>query len=76
MFGFGRIGHILFDLVAISAVLAGVKKSTGYSVRTSIFTDTAIRSFLDSYLSVGETVFGIISGYAVNSQYFRKNIDS
>lgn len=31
MFGFGRLGHIVFDLIAISTILAGVKKSTGYS---------------------------------------------
>ncbi|ADV20276.1 hypothetical protein I315_01630 [Cryptococcus gattii Ru294] len=75
MFGFGRLGHIVFDLIAISTILAGVKKSTGYSVQTSLFTDTAIRSFIDSYLSVGETVFGMLSGYAVNSRYFKRNIE-
>ncbi|AFR92360.1 hypothetical protein J008_00230 [Cryptococcus neoformans] len=75
MFGFGRLGHIVFDLLAISTILAGVKKSTGYSIQTSLFTDTAIRSFIDSYLSVGETVFGMLSGYAVNSRYFKRNIE-
>ncbi|KAL0250573.1 hypothetical protein I307_02098 [Cryptococcus deuterogattii 99/473] len=75
MFGFGRLGHIVFDLIAISTILAGVKKSTGYSIQTSLFTDTAIRSFIDSYLSVGETVFGMLSGYAVNSRYFKRNIE-
>lgn len=65
----------MFDLIAISTILAGVKKSTGYSVQTSLFTDTAIRSFIDSYLSVGETVFGMLSGYAVNSRYFKRNIE-
>lgn len=48
---------------------------TGYSIQTSLFTDTAIRSFIDSYLSVGETVFGMLSGYAVNSRYFKRNIE-
>lgn len=49
--------------------------ATGYSIQTSLFTDTAIRSFIDSYLSVGETVFGMLSGYAVNSRYFKRNIE-
>ena len=31
MFGFGRLSHLAFDLIAISALVAGVKKSTGFA---------------------------------------------
>ncbi|TYJ55673.1 hypothetical protein B9479_003576 [Cryptococcus floricola] len=91
MFGFGRLGHIAFDLVIISALLAGVKKSTGYtivvvfdnvpttidinSLKMTLFTDSALRSFMDSYLAMGETIFGMFSGYAVNSRYFKREIE-
>ncbi|ODN79825.1 hypothetical protein L202_03719 [Cryptococcus amylolentus CBS 6039] len=75
MFGFGRLGHIAFDLVIISALLAGVKKSTGYTLKMTLFTDSALRSFMDSYLAMGETIFGMFSGYAVNSRYFKREIE-
>ncbi|WVQ82388.1 hypothetical protein IAT38_004516 [Cryptococcus sp. DSM 104549] len=75
MFGFGRLGHIFFDLIAISTIIAGVKKSTGYTFNTATIGDSAVRSFLDSYFSMGETVFGMLSGYAVNSRYFKRNVE-
>jgi len=31
MFGFGRLSHLALDLIAISTLLAGVKKSTGFA---------------------------------------------
>ncbi|WWC90747.1 uncharacterized protein L201_005684 [Kwoniella dendrophila CBS 6074] len=68
----GRLVHYAFDALAISTVLAGVKKTTGYAPATDQIPDSSIKSITDTYLSAGETVFGIIAGSSVNSQYFKK----
>ncbi|WWC70267.1 uncharacterized protein I206_104217 [Kwoniella pini CBS 10737] len=75
MLGLGKVGHWMFDLIAISTIIAGVKKNTGYGFHLALIQDTAIRSFLDSYFQLGETVFGIISGYVVNSRYFKRQVE-
>jgi len=68
----GRVFHYAFDALAISAVLAGVKKSTGFAPATHLIPDSSIKSIADSYFSAGETVFNIVAGQAVTSEYFKK----
>ncbi|KAJ1307533.1 hypothetical protein OPQ81_001630 [Rhizoctonia solani] len=54
----GRLVHYAVDVVLVSAVLAGVKKSTGYTPQTNLITEPTLRSVADSVLGLGETVFG------------------
>jgi len=75
MFGLNRLAHLAFDLVALSTIIAGVKRSTGYAPATSLIKDGSLRSFLESYFALGDTVFGMISGYVVNSKYFRRGVE-
>lgn len=42
---------------------------------TNKIKDASIRSFFDSYFSLGETVFSMICGYAVSSGYFKRAIE-
>ncbi|GHJ84406.1 hypothetical protein NliqN6_0808 [Naganishia liquefaciens] len=70
----GRLLHYGFDLLAVSTVLAGVKKSTGYAPETKQIESEGIRSVVDSYLSVGDSVFSTISGMAVGSQWFGRKL--
>ncbi|ORY34046.1 hypothetical protein BCR39DRAFT_518240 [Naematelia encephala] len=70
---FGRLTHLAIDLIAISTILAGVKKATGFAPQTDHIKDTSIRHFLESYFSIGDTVFGMVCGYVVNSGYFRQD---
>jgi hypothetical protein len=36
--------------------------------------DQGLRSILESYFNLGESVFGFISGYIVNSKYFKRRL--
>jgi hypothetical protein len=31
MFGLGRLSHLAFDLVALSTIIAGVRRATGFA---------------------------------------------
>ncbi|KAG8736512.1 hypothetical protein FRC10_009223 [Ceratobasidium sp. 414] len=68
----GRLTHYAVDLVLVSTVLAGVKKSTGYTPQTSLITDPTLKSVADTFLGAGETVFNVVQGNAVTSAYFKR----
>ncbi|ODQ63601.1 DUF1748-domain-containing protein [Nadsonia fulvescens var. elongata DSM 6958] len=51
-----KLAHYSFDLVLISAVLAGVKRSSGYTFKADKFEDRNVKSVLTRYLDVGEWV--------------------
>ncbi|WVQ82000.1 hypothetical protein IAT38_004127 [Cryptococcus sp. DSM 104549] len=68
----GRLIHYAVDALAISTVLAGVKKTTGFAPSTDLIPDSSIKSLTDTYLGAGQTVFDIVAGQAVTSQYFKK----
>jgi hypothetical protein len=40
---------------------------------TSAITDPTMRGVADKFLGVGETVFDMLQGTAVNSSYFKRN---
>jgi len=53
----GRLTHYAFDAVLLSAFLAGIKRSTGLTIKTSsIGEGKEIQSWVDRYLGVGEWV--------------------
>ncbi|RDX56982.1 DUF1748-domain-containing protein [Polyporus arcularius HHB13444] len=69
----GRVTHLLFDAALVSTVLAGVRRSSGFTIETEKITDGTIRSATEKYLGFGETIFDMIQGTAVNSQYFKRD---
>ena len=56
----------------ISAMLAGIKRTTGLSPKTSTIENKDIRSVMDRYLGVGEWVMDVSIGYMSTSQYFER----
>ncbi|KAL1405430.1 putative protein [Vanrija pseudolonga] len=72
---FGKLTRLAIDLVAISTLLAGIARSTGYHFNTRRFKDATIRNLLDSYLAIGDNVFAFASGFAVSSSFFYRKID-
>lgn len=98
MLGLGRIPHLAFDLIAISTILAGIRRSSGFayvpytmrqfrvgrvSLLTSLFScsfdmdlvhGSTVRALLKSYLGLGETVYGMINSFVVNSRYFKRTL--
>ncbi|GMK58279.1 hypothetical protein CspeluHIS016_0503110 [Cutaneotrichosporon spelunceum] len=69
----GRLIHLGFDAIAISTVLAGIKKTTGFAPDTAQIPESSvIRTIADKYLGAGESVFNLVAGQAVTSEYFKK----
>ncbi|KAJ2843707.1 hypothetical protein GGI22_007119, partial [Coemansia erecta] len=54
--GLSRYIHIGVDLVLLSATFAGIRRSTGYHLKTeSLIENKDMRWYLDKYLSIGES---------------------
>ncbi|RMZ79120.1 hypothetical protein DV738_g3546, partial [Chaetothyriales sp. CBS 135597] len=76
----GRVAHYAFDAVLISAVLAGIKRSTGLTLKTSSFGGASsgkdnsadIQTWVDRYLGVGEWVMDQSIAIMGSSQYFER----
>ncbi|KAJ8072557.1 hypothetical protein PQX77_003746 [Marasmius sp. AFHP31] len=69
----GRLVHYAFDAAMLSTVLAGVRRSSGFTPDASKIEQPALRTAAETFLSVGETVFDMVQGTAVNSQYFKRD---
>ncbi|KZT73038.1 DUF1748-domain-containing protein [Daedalea quercina L-15889] len=71
---FGRLFHYAVDAVLVSTLVAGVRRSAGFRPDTESFLpDPTFRSIADRYLGIGETIFDMIQGTAVNSPYFKRD---
>ncbi|KAI0671319.1 hypothetical protein C8Q78DRAFT_972086 [Trametes maxima] len=69
----GRLFHLSLDAALVSTVLAGVRRSSGFTVETDKISDGTLRSVAEKYLGVGESIFDMIQGTAVNSEYFKRD---
>jgi len=69
----GRLVHYGVDAVLLSTVLAGVRRSSGFTPQTETIGDPTIRSVAERYLGIGETIFDMIQATTVNSQYFKRD---
>ncbi|KAF8845610.1 DUF1748-domain-containing protein [Paxillus ammoniavirescens] len=54
---FGRLFHLGFDALIISAFLAGVRRTTGLTPALSQVPNKDVRQLLRSYLEFGEYMF-------------------
>ncbi|TFK49946.1 DUF1748-domain-containing protein [Heliocybe sulcata] len=68
----GRFFHYAVDAVFLSTVLAGVRRSSGFRPDTTQVPEGTARSVADTYLGIGETIFDMIQGTVVNSEYFKR----
>ncbi|QSL64977.1 hypothetical protein MERGE_002281 [Pneumocystis wakefieldiae] len=68
---FGRIVHISFDLILVSSVLAGIKRSTGLTIKTNMF-DKDTEMVINKYLSIGDWVMDQSISLMASSKYFEK----
>ncbi|KAI9061205.1 DUF1748-domain-containing protein [Trametes sanguinea] len=69
----GRLFHLTLDAALVSTVLAGVRRSSGFALETEKISDPTLRSVADKYLGFGETLFDMLQGTAVNSDYFKRD---
>jgi len=68
----GRLTHYAVDAALVSTVIAAVRRTSGLSPDTSMIPEGTTRTVAERYLGVGETVFDLIQGLAVNSKYFKR----
>ncbi|KAK9454880.1 hypothetical protein V1511DRAFT_501235 [Dipodascopsis uninucleata] len=68
----GKIFHISFDLVLVSALLAGVKRSTGLEFKTETIESSDFRTAVTRYLDVGEWVLDTGVAFMSSSPYFTR----
>ncbi|KAI4524881.1 DUF1748-domain-containing protein [Schizophyllum commune] len=54
---FGKLTHLAFDAILISAFLAGIKRTTGLTPALSQVPNKDVRQILASFLETGEYVF-------------------
>ncbi|KAH8118498.1 hypothetical protein DFH11DRAFT_1567643 [Phellopilus nigrolimitatus] len=54
---FGKLIHLGFDALLISAFLAGIKRSTGLTLALARVPNKDMRQLLRSYLEMGEYTF-------------------
>ncbi|KAH7928266.1 DUF1748-domain-containing protein [Leucogyrophana mollusca] len=69
----GKVMHYTMDAVLLSTVMAGIRRSSGFTPETSGISDPTLRSIADRFLGVGETIFDMAQATAVNSEYFKKD---
>ncbi|KAF9787368.1 DUF1748-domain-containing protein [Thelephora terrestris] len=69
----GRLVHYVADAVLVSTVLAGIKRSTGFAPDTAAIAEPRVRSVVDGFLGVGDSVFAMSQSAIVNSPYFKKS---
>ncbi|PCH42228.1 DUF1748-domain-containing protein [Wolfiporia cocos MD-104 SS10] len=69
----GRLFHYVVDAVLVSAVVAGVRRSSGFTPATDQISDDTLRAATDKYLGIGETIFNMIQASVVNSEYFKRD---
>ncbi|KAJ2519335.1 hypothetical protein H4217_000584 [Coemansia sp. RSA 1939] len=70
----GRIAHIGIDLILLSTALAGIRRSSGYRLKTeALIENKDMRSYLDKYLAFGETALDFASRQMeARPEYFTK----
>ncbi|CAN8101011.1 unnamed protein product [Discula destructiva] len=70
----GRLVHYGVDLVLVSTILAGMRRSTGLTLKQEkIGTDnTEINKWVGRYLGIGESVFDLAVGTAGQSGWFER----
>ncbi|GJJ69039.1 hypothetical protein EMPS_01385 [Entomortierella parvispora] len=69
---FGKLIHYAADAILISAVLAGIKRSTGLTVASSKIESKDMRSAVEKYLGLGEWIMDQSIILLSASQYFER----
>ncbi|KAI5952905.1 hypothetical protein KGF54_003772 [Candida jiufengensis] len=68
----GRLAHIGVDLVLISGVLAGIKRSTGVTPNLDLIENKDIRYYSSKYLNFGESFLDSTGAFLGSSQFFTR----
>ncbi|KAF5211247.1 hypothetical protein E0198_002548 [Clavispora lusitaniae] len=73
MGAFGKAIHYGFDLVIVSAFLAGVRRNTGLTPDLDMLPNESANYYAQKYLDIGESIFDYSSAYLRSSDYFKRS---
>ncbi|KAI5961592.1 uncharacterized protein KGF55_003909 [Candida pseudojiufengensis] len=68
----GRLAHIGIDLVLISGVLAGIKRSSGITPNLDLIENKDVRNYAGKYLNFGELFLDSTGAFLGSSQFFTR----
>ncbi|TFK74462.1 DUF1748-domain-containing protein [Pluteus cervinus] len=68
----GKLIHIGFDALLLSAFLAGVKRTTGLTPALAVVANKDARQWLRMYLETGEYIFDFAVVFLGRSSYFER----
>ncbi|KAI1809420.1 DUF1748-domain-containing protein [Poronia punctata] len=69
-----RLGHYAIDAVLVSTILAGMRRSTGLTVKPErIHESSEVNKWVNKYLGVGEWVLDQSVAFAGSSKYFERS---
>lgn len=71
----GKLLHYTVDAVLVSAVLAGIRRSTGLTFNSNSLENSEFKGIVVKYFSVGEWVLDTSSAFLESSKYFKKSVD-
>lgn len=72
----GRLVHYAADAVLLSALAAGVKRSTGLTPDLSRIHDETTRGLASKYFGIGEVVFDTTESLARASGWFQRDLST
>ena len=68
----GKLVHYSVDAVLLSALIAGVRRSTGLTFNSEELDSQDIRGLVNKYLGVGEWMLDTSAAFLQGSNYFEK----
>ncbi|KAH8089619.1 hypothetical protein HD553DRAFT_304395 [Filobasidium floriforme] len=69
---FGKLFHVGFDAILITALLAGIKRNTGLTVALEQVPNKEFRKLIQNYLEVGEYTFDFVVVFLGRSSSFKR----
>ncbi|KAJ1993613.1 hypothetical protein H4R33_000614 [Dimargaris cristalligena] len=68
----GKLIHYAADAVLISAVLAGIRRSSGLTFKTDSIESKEFRSVIESFLNIGEKTIDFGTSILSTTSFFER----
>lgn len=70
----GKLLHYSFDAVLLSTIIAGVRRSTGLTLRPGAVDNPDAKSYIRKYLEMGEWMLDTSTSMMAASGYFERRL--
>ncbi|KAJ1658706.1 hypothetical protein IWQ61_002091 [Dispira simplex] len=68
----GRLIHYAADAILVSAVLAGIRRSSGLTLKTDTVENKELRELVERYLGWGEKTLDMGASILSSSKFFER----